>query len=146
MRRAVVLCNGDTILPEHLGNALQEGAAASAENTSAQIPASGQPNSNLFSEHFLEQYSRDEVLEKLSASEQRRLLDSLGALEARLASILRDKRPGPPVGLCLKDTEAETIRRALEQHRWNITETAKVLGIGRNTLYRKIKHFHLVNS
>ncbi|HXC92959.1 MAG TPA: helix-turn-helix domain-containing protein, partial [Geobacteraceae bacterium] len=43
----------------------------------------------------------------------------------------------------LKETEAKTIKNALELHRWNITEAARALGIGRNTLYRKISQFKL---
>jgi two-component system NtrC family response regulator len=38
------------------------------------------------------------------------------------------------------------IKKALEQHRWNITEAAKSLGIARNTLHRKIKAFDLRNG
>ncbi len=40
--------------------------------------------------------------------------------------------------------EASVLRRALEQHRWNRTETAKALGIGRNTLWRKMTKLGLL--
>jgi len=43
----------------------------------------------------------------------------------------------------LKETEAETIKNVLDLHQWHITDTAKTLGIGRNTLYRKIRQFKL---
>lgn len=39
----------------------------------------------------------------------------------------------------LKAVEAETIRRAYAHFRGNITETARALGIGRNTLYAKLR-------
>ncbi len=44
----------------------------------------------------------------------------------------------------LKDTEAKVIKDTLEKCRWNISKTAATLGIGRNTLYRKIKQYNLV--
>ena len=43
----------------------------------------------------------------------------------------------------LRETEAETIKKTLDQLQWNIAETARTLGIGRNTLYRKIRQFSL---
>jgi two-component system NtrC family response regulator len=46
----------------------------------------------------------------------------------------------------LRDFEVEAIRAALEQNHWNITETAQMLGIGRNTLHRKIKKYRLKDS
>ena len=38
-----------------------------------------------------------------------------------------------------KDSEAEIITRILEQVKWNRSEAAKLLGIDRSTLYRKMK-------
>lgn len=43
----------------------------------------------------------------------------------------------------LKDNEAKVIRDTLETYRWNISKAASTLGIGRNTLYRKIKQYNL---
>ncbi|RNC66013.1 MAG: hypothetical protein ED859_16955 [Desulfuromonadales bacterium] len=87
-----------------------------------------------------------EVLEKMSAEELAQMHESLHGLEAGLLSVMRERGLGQVTPQGLKGTEKETIRRALEQYRWNITETAKALGIGRNTLYRKIKQFNLLNS
>jgi two-component system NtrC family response regulator len=39
--------------------------------------------------------------------------------------------------------EAERIARALVDHRWNVAEVARVLGIPRPTLYRRIKRHGL---
>jgi two-component system NtrC family response regulator len=46
----------------------------------------------------------------------------------------------------LRDSEAASIKRTLLQHRWNITEAARSLGIARNTLHRKIKKYGLQNQ
>ncbi|WP_298435424.1 sigma-54 dependent transcriptional regulator [Geobacter sp.] len=141
MRRAVVLCNDGTILPEHLGNTLQNGTAADASSP----PAPGsEEGASLPPERFLEQCGRAELLENMGADELKRMLDAVRALEMRLTAAMGAKGLGTPVRRGLRDTEEETIRRALEQYRWNITETAKVLGIGRNTLYRKIRQYGLI--
>ncbi|MGE4191934.1 MAG: sigma-54-dependent Fis family transcriptional regulator [Pseudodesulfovibrio sp.] len=44
-------------------------------------------------------------------------------------------------GFLLQDREAETIREALRFHGGNISQTAKALGIGRNTLYVKLERY-----
>lgn len=46
--------------------------------------------------------------------------------------------------LTLKEAEAEAIKKALAYANGNITQASKVLGIGRNTLYGKIKEYNLV--
>jgi PAS domain S-box-containing protein len=40
--------------------------------------------------------------------------------------------------------EAAAILAALQANRWNRSETARALGIGRNTLWRKMKRFRLI--
>ena len=45
--------------------------------------------------------------------------------------------------LSRKDADHETILAALEKTRFNKTRAAEILGIGRTTLWRKIKEFHL---
>jgi len=143
MRRAVVMCSGDTILPEHLESSLLSGASGAAEDRSSLAAGEG---GSLSLKRFLEQSPRAEDIQKLTPEELQGMLDSLRSLETRLVSAMGEMGLGTPARRCLKDTEEETIRRALVQHRWNITETAKVLGIGRNTLYRKIKEYGLGSS
>lgn len=41
----------------------------------------------------------------------------------------------------LEELEAEAIYKTLKVFKGNVTKTAKILGIGRNTLYRKIKKY-----
>jgi DNA-binding NtrC family response regulator len=43
----------------------------------------------------------------------------------------------------LEAMEADMIRLALGRYRWHVTEVAKRLGIGRSTLYRKMREFGL---
>ncbi|MDF2678075.1 MAG: hypothetical protein K0Q97_2412 [Bacillota bacterium] len=46
----------------------------------------------------------------------------------------------------LKELEEEYILKVLESNYNNISQTAQILGIGRNTLYRKLKEFNIVVS
>lgn len=39
--------------------------------------------------------------------------------------------------------EANTIQEALEYYRWNIKKASEALGIGRSTLYRKMKEYNI---
>lgn len=43
----------------------------------------------------------------------------------------------------INSREVEAIVRALTEKNWNLTETAMLLGIGRNTLYRKMKQYNI---
>lgn len=43
----------------------------------------------------------------------------------------------------LKNAEFGVIKNSLDSNSWNISKTASELGIGRNTLYRKIKQYNL---
>jgi transcriptional regulator of acetoin/glycerol metabolism len=39
--------------------------------------------------------------------------------------------------------ERETVLAMLDEHRWNVSNVAKTLGISRNTLYRKMHRLHI---
>ena len=43
----------------------------------------------------------------------------------------------------MEDIEAHAIEAAIHQYKGNLTEAAKALGIGRATLYRKVKQYHI---
>jgi DNA-binding NtrC family response regulator len=43
----------------------------------------------------------------------------------------------------LEDIEAEMIRLAIEKYKGHMTEVARRLGIGRSTLYRKVRELGL---
>jgi len=46
--------------------------------------------------------------------------------------------------MTLKEAEAEAVKKALDHTNGNVTQAAKILGIGRNTLYGKIKEFDIL--
>lgn len=43
----------------------------------------------------------------------------------------------------MEDIEARAIEEAINQYKGNLTEAAKALGIGRATLYRKVKQYQI---
>ncbi len=59
------------------------------------------------------------------------------------------ERPGKlelkrkPESNTLEDTQKEHIRKALIANNWNYTRTSRELGIGRTTLWRKVKKYNL---
>jgi transcriptional regulator with PAS, ATPase and Fis domain len=61
-------------------------------------------------------------------------------LPDEIAAYLHDEKGAPP-NFSLESMEAETIRKALVFHEGNITCVARALGIGRNTLYNKMKRY-----
>jgi len=141
MRRAVVMCHDDTILPGHLNDRFRSAAVAAPLPQAPDLSGGG--DFLLASEQFRELSSRVDTLEKLGQEELERLLNALQGIEANLLSAMGSRGMATTGRKGLKETEAEAIQKALELHRGNITETARALGIGRNTLYRKIRQFGL---
>jgi two-component system, NtrC family, response regulator HydG len=53
------------------------------------------------------------------------------------------KNPETEVSLSIEDAEKKVIITSLNKNKWNISETARELNIGRQTLYRKIQKYDL---
>ncbi|TWJ19019.1 sigma-54-dependent transcriptional regulator [Geobacter argillaceus] len=141
MRRAVVMSSDGTILPEHLGSRFLPGATDAAKTVA---PGTGQnQEGHKTLKDLLSYFAKADLLAGMSGDALQETLVALHEVEAGVLRAMRGKGVEPDLQLGLKETEADAIRRALEQCRRNITETAKVLGIGRNTLYRKIRQYNL---
>lgn len=141
MRRAVVMCSDDTILPTHLNDRFNNIPLTSVN--ASKLEMSGAKDFLLACEGFQGQSSSGDTFESLEGPELDRLLDALRGIEVGVLSVMRMKGVTSTAPRGLKDTESDTIKKALNLHQWNITEAARSLGIGRNTLYRKIKQFKL---
>ncbi len=141
MRRAVVICPDQAILPSHLNNRFQ--AARPSVTALATQDAGGAAEFLLACERFLDQADNTGIFGELAPAEFDRLLRSLRGIENSALSAMRTKGFAATTGRGLKESEAETIKDTLDRCQWNITEAARALGIGRNTLYRKIELFKL---
>jgi len=144
LRRAVALCDEKSIRLQHLASQLTVDHMASREKkrfdqTEEREDAKPLPIRDGFWQH----YADEEQLQKLNPGELNQLLLSLHGLEENLLRVMRTKGLKPPQSRILKESEAETIKKTLEENRWNITASAKVLGIARNTLHRKMKLYGL---
>ena len=53
---------------------------------------------------------------------------------------------GAPGGASLREIEKAHIQRVLTANDWQITRSAKILGIDRSTLYNKIKRYRITRQ
>ncbi|WP_305043215.1 sigma-54-dependent transcriptional regulator [Geoalkalibacter sp.] len=134
LRRAAALCGGTTILPQHLGRLLPlaEGGAAGPVGVVADPP---KDLSGWFGGR-----------EELARWSPENLAELLGRVE-EFAALLRQLTGRPESDATrhrdLQATEIAALRAALDLSRWNISAAARQLGIGRNTLHRKINKYGL---
>jgi DNA-binding NtrC family response regulator len=110
MFRAVILCEGDEITVEHFPQVAQ-----AVEGFDVRIPPLAAPQPQM------QRPEREIVRVEIRDPSALALLDPTG-----------DVRP-------LGDVEGDTIRFALEHYRGQMSKVARKLGIGRSTLYRKLK-------
>jgi two-component system NtrC family response regulator len=142
LRRAVVMCPDDTLLPAHLDNRfLNADIAAGSTVHPKEFDAA---EFLRLSELFQERSQGTPLLGILSPPEFNRLLHALHGIERNVFKVLQGRGVTTVPARGLKESEAETIKATLRLHQWNITEAARALGIGRNTLYRKIKEFKIL--
>jgi DNA-binding NtrC family response regulator len=62
---------------------------------------------------------------------------------AQLPFEIQKQNPSSPNSLSLADVEKQHIAKVLQHTKGNKTETARLLGIGLTTLYRKIEEYHI---
>ena len=113
--RAVVLCDGD-----ELGVAEFPQIAAHVEGFDVRVPPAP-----AMAPHQLQHAQREIVRVEVRDPNVLKLLDESGDVRK------------------LEDMEAEVIKFALAHYRGQMSEMARKLGIGRSTLYRKMKDFGL---
>jgi len=62
------------------------------------------------------------------------------------AEIASRRESACAIGATLQETEADAVRDAFQRHAGNISATARALGIARATLYRKLRHYGLLDA
>ncbi|HUW64354.1 MAG TPA: sigma-54 dependent transcriptional regulator [Spirochaetia bacterium] len=148
--QAAALCDGHIIGPGQLSSKFHTcwpvppygTAGAGCPPTRSGLP-SGAYRQELLP--VLEQLENDPGwLERADGPELNRLLALLRRLEPMVSENMKEKgiriEAEPPA---LEEIEARVIAEALRYYDGNITVAAKKLGMGRNTLYRRIKDYHL---
>ncbi|MGQ9556443.1 MAG: sigma-54-dependent transcriptional regulator [Desulfurispora sp.] len=143
LEKAVALCEGQMIRPHHLGEKFfqpesRDGVVlppAAAGERNAGSPEPVQHLAAYSGEDFAwEQLPAEQILTsyRLARALLRRLervMDSLGLPREQPAS--------------LSEVEKQAIASALSYYKNNISSAARALGIGRNTMYRKMKEYGL---
>lgn len=141
--QAVALCDGKIILPEHLSGKLRSVALKAPSKIQEYSPSvsRGHQYAQPPLEDFLEQYLAGNLLETMEQAKLARLMELLHQLETNLTLAMRKKGIEIMPMASMETIEAEAIKSALDFCRGNVTMAAKALGIGRNTLYRKMKEY-----
>lgn len=83
------------------------------------------------------------VRELENAIERAVVLSKSRILNAADFAFLTPPPTAPPPGPSLREAEKYHIRGILDQHGWNVTQSAKALAINRVTLHKKIKRYQL---
>lgn len=147
--QAAALCEVPIIGPEHLSGKLHTGFSS----ISGVFPGVGGPSNRgagsssetLELLPVLEQFENDHGwLEKASSVELNRVLAALRRLEPAVMEKMKERdiklEMEPP---SMDEIEARAIIEVLRFYDGNITLAAKKLGMGRNTLYRRIRGYQL---
>lgn len=69
-----------------------------------------------------------------------------GDLEQETSSANGQNKVTIPVGTSIEEAESEIIQKTLESVDYNISETARILGYSRATLYKKMNNFNLASE
>ncbi|WP_347487964.1 sigma-54-dependent transcriptional regulator [Desulfoscipio sp. XC116] len=142
--QAIALCEGNLILPAHLpdkvlqatGNSLAPAAKNAASNPRPNF--SGQSLETLEnltqSAFWTNALTKDNILKAYRLTKQ---------IEEKLLKQMQTLSVPGPLPPSLEEIEVKTITHTLTYYDGNITTAARSLGIGRNTLYRKIREYSI---
>lgn len=141
--QAVALCEGNMILPTHLPERIRQ--SAGNPYTTAPPTTTGNRWPGLDGQSImetLENMTRETGwAEKLNKDNVVRAYRLTTQIKDKLLNRMQDLSVPGPLPPSLEEVEIETITRTLTYYDGNITTAARSLGIGRNTLYRKIKEY-----
>ncbi|MCL6448835.1 MAG: sigma-54 dependent transcriptional regulator [Armatimonadetes bacterium] len=144
IHQSVALCDGTVILPEHLS-----GRIAGTFNH-FRMPAvtsfdfkSGDSSISAYLHNLI---GSKEILAGLKDEELQRIFHLAKILQKRVLEVISQRGLPCPPPATIEEVEREAINQALVYSRGNITVAARVLGIGRNTLYRKLNEMESKNN
>ncbi|MBW1827174.1 MAG: sigma-54-dependent Fis family transcriptional regulator [Deltaproteobacteria bacterium] len=99
--------------------------------------------------HFLDRFSnvQNKTIKDFSTEVMRRLLDHSWPGQIQVSDLpsafLKTKTPVSDKAASLEETEKQHLFEVLEKCQWNKKKAADILGIGRSTLYVKLKKYRI---
>lgn len=140
IRRAVALCEGGVITPSHLPSNISKFTAESFSNQPDHGERALTHDLGSQLDHVIQQIAGNK---DITVEELKKLYKLTGKLKKILEANLAEQGLSPNEPATLKDVEAEAITNALHYFNGNITAASRALGVGRNTLYRKVKEYNI---
>lgn len=146
VEQAVALCDGPVILPGHLSDKIASRTVINNNGSTEGISSENTSAPNSLSEWLEKTVMDKEALLSLPTEELLHVHRLVQALEQRVVEAMSSQGLPRPLPLTLAEVEARAVAEALAYHNGNVTLAAKVLGIGRNTLYRKMKDYNITGK
>lgn len=131
--QAIALGEGNIILPAHLPDKI---TAVSPDH-----PGRWNDTSRSVVDLLEEMINRAGCLETLDREDILKAYRLNRQLEDKLRTLMENLGIPGPLPPSMEEVEIQAITRTLAYYNGNITTAARSLGIGRNTLYRKIKEY-----
>lgn len=134
VEQALALCDQEVIEPGHLSDKIK----GTSPNIVHGIEKRMVTNSSLPNLDY-----RAEDLATMDEESLLRLYREVETFGKTLSHTLGKRGIGQVFPLAMEQIEAKAIAETLEFYNGNVSMTAKALGIGRNTLYRKAKEYNI---
>ncbi|KJS12448.1 MAG: ATPase AAA [Desulfotomaculum sp. BICA1-6] len=145
VEQSLALCESEAILPSHLAQKLTAGGEIEPEQDAGNEDNSAYANtvSHAPVEMLKRLINCAEQQDSLTSDNIRQAYQLTLNLEQRLLKKMQYLGIQFPEPLSLEEIEKQAVARTLAYFEGNISTAARSLGIGRNTLYRKIKEYGL---
>ncbi|AEF94512.1 two component, sigma54 specific, transcriptional regulator, Fis family [Desulfotomaculum nigrificans CO-1-SRB] len=138
VEQALALCDGNTVLLEHLSSKISGQTDIILKKEPAPIESVSQSNNGA---DFL--LYREKDLELMDENSLVQLYQRVEDLYRLLQRVMGKKGISNVFPASIQEIEARAIMETLEFYNGNVSMSARALGIGRNTLYRKAKEYNI---
>ncbi|AEG59657.1 sigma-54-dependent transcriptional regulator [Desulforamulus ruminis] len=139
VEQALALCDDKAVLPEHLSRKIT-GATPALEKNDPEGGEDTLPDINGLSGWFCQQ---EKQLDKMDEERLVHLYKRVEELYRALHRVMGKKGVTSAFPISIQEMEARAIVDTLEFFKGNVSMSARALGIGRNTLYRKAKEYNI---
>ncbi|MTI81279.1 MAG: sigma-54-dependent Fis family transcriptional regulator [Firmicutes bacterium] len=144
INQSVALCDGGTILPTHLPSKIQAQIVREFKETDINEVQKNTLMATSPVDTIKSVYQDINKNQTVSADELLNAYNMVIEIKENIKSSLTAQgisHPETPVAL--KDLEAKAIEDALAYFNGNVSAASKALGVGRNTLYRKVREYDI---